>query len=164
MSVLAVVADLDQVRPILGWAITFAKVKNHPLTVLCWSYSPVPEYPLLAEDQVSEENDDLVEATERFLSEMSEHALLEYIKRTPEVELVACGRPSTLYDKADVVIVLSSPHPLPRSFADELTEICQREMGDSDLVVEVHCILNAWQDDDQGQSDPTHASQPAGEF
>jgi uncharacterized hydrophobic protein (TIGR00271 family) len=82
------------------------------------------------------------------LTEAVEHALVEHIERTPEVELVASGRPSPLYDQADVVVVISSPDPLPRSFSDELAEICRREMGEPELVVEVHCFRNAWQDED----------------
>jgi uncharacterized hydrophobic protein (TIGR00271 family) len=81
-------------------------------------------------------------------TEALDNALVAFIERTPEVELVLSGRPSALYDRADVVIILSSPEPLPRSFADALTEICRNEMGDPQLVVEVHCFLDAWQEND----------------
>lgn len=78
------------------------------------------------------------------LTRLTERALADFLKRSPGIELVASGRPSTLYDRADVVLVLSSSVPLSRSFSDELTEICKQEMENPDLIVEIHCFLNAW--------------------
>ena len=79
------------------------------------------------------------------LTKKVEEALIEYVGKTPDVEIVATGRPSTLHDKADVVIFLATPHPLLESYAEELVEIVHREMGDEGLVVEVHCLQEAWQ-------------------
>ena len=72
-----------------------------------------------------------------------EEALVEHIKKKPDVELVASGRPSTLHDKADVVVFLMTPHALPETYGQELTEIVRREMEDPELVVEVHCLQQA---------------------
>lgn len=82
------------------------------------------------------------------LTQLTEQALGDFLERSPEIELVASGRPSTLHDKADVVLVLSSPQPLSSSFKDELVEICRMQMQNAELVVEVHCFLDAWTDED----------------
>ncbi len=89
------------------------------------------------------------------LTKIVEHSLVEYIERTPGVQLVASGRPSTLHSESDVVIVLSSPKRLRPEYAAQLIEICRREMGDPDLVVEVHCFLDAWQQ----ETDPSPEEQ-----
>ncbi len=78
------------------------------------------------------------------LTKAVEEAVVEYIKRTPEVDLLAAGRPASMHHKADVVIVLTSPRSLSESFGDEIVEIVQREMDDEDLVVEIHCLREAW--------------------
>lgn len=72
-------------------------------------------------------------------------ALVEYIEKTPDLELIASGRPSSAKDQADVVLVLASPSPLSESYADALIEIVRREMGDASLSVKVHCLQEAWQ-------------------
>ncbi len=72
-------------------------------------------------------------------------ALVEYIERTPDLELIASGRPSSAQDQADVVLVLASPDPLSESYADKLIEIVRREMDDEALIVKVHCLQEAWQ-------------------
>ena len=72
-------------------------------------------------------------------------ALVEYIEKTPNLELIASGRPSSPQDQADVVLVLASPSPLSESYADELIAIVRREMDDETLVVKVHCLQEAWQ-------------------
>ena len=72
-------------------------------------------------------------------------ALVEYIEKRPDLELIASGRPSSEQDQADVVLVLASPSPLSQSYAEELIEIVRREMGDQSLSVKVHCLLEAWQ-------------------
>jgi uncharacterized hydrophobic protein (TIGR00271 family) len=78
------------------------------------------------------------------LTKAVEEALADHVRRTPDVALVATGRPSSLHAKSDVVIVLSSPHSLPESYADKLIEIVRREMEDEELVVEVHCVQGIW--------------------
>lgn len=72
-------------------------------------------------------------------------ALVEYIERTPELQIVAAGRPSALHANSDVVIVLTTPYSLPESYAEELVKIVRREMDDPSLIVEVHCLQEAWQ-------------------
>ena len=80
------------------------------------------------------------------LTEAVEQAVVKHIElKRPEAELVAAGRPSSLHNEADVIIVLTSPRDLPESFGDEIVDIVQREMEDEELVVEVHCLQEAWQ-------------------
>jgi hypothetical protein len=79
------------------------------------------------------------------LTKAVEEAVVEHIERTPDVDLVAAGRPSSLHAKADVVIVVMSPKPLPESFGDELVAIVRREMEDEELAVKVHCLQEAGQ-------------------
>lgn len=81
------------------------------------------------------------------LTKALDRALVNFIESyAADVELVVSGRPSALYDRADVVLVLSSPHPLPKTFAYQLQQICRDEMEEPELVVEVHCFLDAWKD------------------
>ncbi len=79
------------------------------------------------------------------LTKSVEEAVVKHIKRNPGVALVAAGRPASLHDTADVVVVVTSPRPLPESFGDELIEIVRREMEDEELAVEVHCLQAAGQ-------------------
>ncbi len=79
------------------------------------------------------------------LTKAVEEAVVEHVERLPEVELLAAGRPASLHDEADVVIIVTSPRSLPESFGDEIIEIVRREMEDEELVVEVHCLQEAWQ-------------------
>ena len=78
-----------------------------------------------------------------------EDALTEHVEKTPFVEMVASGRPASQHDPSDVIIFLTSPYRLPSAYADELKEIVRREMSDPELVVEVHCLQEAWRDPDQ---------------
>jgi uncharacterized hydrophobic protein (TIGR00271 family) len=79
------------------------------------------------------------------LTKAAEDALVEHIAKTPSIDLLASGRPSSLHARADVVLVLATPEPIPESYADQLVEIVRREMHDEELVVEVHCLQAAWQ-------------------
>lgn len=74
-------------------------------------------------------------------------SLIKHIEQTPSLELIAAARPSARHDRADVVIFLSSPEPLPRSYADGVIKICRDEMKAPELIVEVHCLRNAWLED-----------------
>jgi len=74
-----------------------------------------------------------------------QEALVEYIEKTPKLELIASGRPSSEHDEADVVLVLASPSPLSESYADELIRIVRHEMDNEELLVKVHCLREAWQ-------------------
>jgi hypothetical protein len=79
------------------------------------------------------------------LTKSVDDALWKYLRQKPGIEIVASGRPSSLYDRADILIVLSAPEPIDRDFAEGLVDICRTEMSAPDLVVEIHCFLNAWQ-------------------
>ena len=78
------------------------------------------------------------------LTKSVKEAVVEHIELTPEVELVAAGRPSSLHDESDVVIILMSPRPLDDSLAHELRDLVRLEMSDPTLIVEVHCLQEAW--------------------
>ncbi|MGI9471728.1 MAG: TIGR00341 family protein [Rubripirellula sp.] len=79
------------------------------------------------------------------LTKSVDDALWKYLRQKPGIEIVASGRPSSLFDRADVVIVLSAPEPIDRDFAEGLVDICRTEMSAPELAVEIHCFLNAWQ-------------------
>lgn len=77
-----------------------------------------------------------------------EEALTSHVNKTPEVELIASGRPSSAQRTADVVIVLASPYPLPLSYADGIVKVVHDEMEDDTLIVHVHCVQEAWYPDE----------------
>ena len=81
-------------------------------------------------------------------------ALIAHLETLPDVELVAEGRPSSVHDPADVVIFLTSPAPLPTAHANAVVEIVRREMGDQQLIVEVHCLRSGWVEADGPTSNP----------
>jgi hypothetical protein len=74
-------------------------------------------------------------------------AILNKIDTKPGVELLLIGRPGIPReeDPIDVGIVISSDGPLPRSYADELTEIVRAKMQDPELNVRVECVANGWE-------------------
>lgn len=72
MGVLAIVKDSENADVLLHWAATYSIAHKTPLTVLCWSYSPIVKYPLLADADDLLENDQLVESTEKLLQELGE--------------------------------------------------------------------------------------------
>ena len=74
-------------------------------------------------------------------------AILNKIDTKPGVELLLIGRPGIPreQDPIDVGIVISSDRPLPRSYADELSEIVRAKMQDSELNVRVECVANGWE-------------------
>lgn len=78
------------------------------------------------------------------LTSAVQNALEAHLRKTPDVDLVASGIPSSLDAEADVVIFLTTPKPLSESYADELTKIVRMEFGDPSLVVKVHCLQEAW--------------------
>ena len=43
MAILALVTKSDEIRLVVPWAAEFARVRNTPLTVLCWTYSPLDQ-------------------------------------------------------------------------------------------------------------------------
>ena len=61
-----------------------------------------------------------------------------------QIDVIDICAPSALHADADVLIVLASPDPLPRSYADDLIKIVRDEMDDNKSVVEVHCVQTAW--------------------
>lgn len=73
-------------------------------------------------------------------------ALEAHIEQTPQLELIAAGRPSSPHDPTDVVVILGTPGTLDPQFGSELIEIVHRTMNNDSLVVEVHCIRELWQE------------------
>ena len=78
------------------------------------------------------------------LTKAVEDAVVKFIKGVPDAELIAAGRPSSLHRDADVIIIVASPRDLPESFGEQLVDIVHKEMGDDELIVEVHCLQEAW--------------------
>lgn len=74
-------------------------------------------------------------------------AIIERVARDRDVNLILIGRPgiSSDVDPIDVGIVLSSAHPLPASYGDELTEIVREKMDNDEVVVWVTCLQSGWQ-------------------
>jgi uncharacterized hydrophobic protein (TIGR00271 family) len=73
-------------------------------------------------------------------------ALERHIDQALDVEIIAGGQPASQHARSDVVLILTSPHKLPNDYADQLVEIVRREMANPSLVVEVHCLQEAWQE------------------
>jgi len=73
-------------------------------------------------------------------------ALKEHIQESPDVELLSAGVPSSPHDPSDVVVVLGAPRELDPAYAQELIDVVRHEMKSPDLVVEVHCIRELWQE------------------
>ena len=78
------------------------------------------------------------------LTHAVEEAVVQHIQRTPGVDLVVAGRPSSLHSESDVIIVVASSEQIPETFGDELADIVQHEMDDDELTVEVHCLQESW--------------------
>jgi hypothetical protein len=72
-------------------------------------------------------------------------AVEDYVRQLPDVRIVAAGRPSSLYADSDVEIFLTSPKPMPRSYATDIIAIVQHEMNDPELIVNVIGLKNEWQ-------------------
>lgn len=70
--------------------------------------------------------------------------LVAEVERLPGVQVVSCGRPGSVSDSADIVIVLASDGPVDDELANRLAEIVRREMKAPDLIVEVFCLDNRW--------------------
>jgi uncharacterized hydrophobic protein (TIGR00271 family) len=71
--------------------------------------------------------------------------LHKYVATIPELELLTAGRPASEYSDADVMIVLTSPRPISRRYAERIAEIVRRTVGDDTLKVVVHGLLEAWE-------------------
>jgi len=72
-------------------------------------------------------------------------ALVEYVATLPDVRIVAAGRPSSAHALSDVVVFLTSPRLMPRSYAKKIVAIVRREMGDQELIVNVVGLKNEWE-------------------
>jgi uncharacterized hydrophobic protein (TIGR00271 family) len=83
------------------------------------------------------------------LTKAVEDALAKHIAQDPDVHIVATGRPSSSHDQADVVVVISSPEWLPRTYATSIIDLVRRELHDDNVVVEVHCLREGWQQDEE---------------
>lgn len=72
--------------------------------------------------------------------------LLKHVMDDPDVRILLIGRPGIPceIDPVDVGIIISSEHPLPRSYGEELAAIVRDEMQNPNLVVRVECVANNW--------------------
>ncbi len=68
-----------------------------------------------------------------------------YVAEVPDLELAFAGKPASEFSTADVVIMLTSPKPLPRKYARDLVRIVRDTVGDQELDVVVHGLLEAWE-------------------
>ena len=71
-------------------------------------------------------------------------AVVDEIEKEHGFQLITGGRPSSKFDRADVVLVLSAPEQIDSTLEDRLKEIVRREMKDDQLKVEIHCLKNYW--------------------
>ncbi len=71
-------------------------------------------------------------------------ALEAFVEQQRDVALISAGRPGSLHASADVIVVLSSPHPVPYSLADQITKLIRARTHNPDLVVAVHCVREGW--------------------
>lgn len=84
--------------------------------------------------------------------------LHKYVESIPHLELLTAGKPASAYSTADVIIVLTSTQPLSQKYAEEVVRIVRQQMGDENLEVVVHGLLEAWETVDTGEQEV-----PAGE-
>ena len=68
-------------------------------------------------------------------------------EKRPGVQLIASGRPASGHDNADVVLFLSAPHDVDPNLRRILEKVVRQTLNDENLVIEVHCLRNAWPDD-----------------
>ncbi|WDE95870.1 TIGR00341 family protein [Lentisphaera profundi] len=73
-------------------------------------------------------------------------SIIHYIETLPDVELLLHGRPGSEADPTDVMIILASSVRMPKVYIDELTRIVRRQMGDENLIIEVHALRDGWRD------------------
>jgi uncharacterized hydrophobic protein (TIGR00271 family) len=105
MTVLAVISDESAIPLVLPWACAFAKARSLPLTVACWTHSP-----LVSSDDSDRQSEDLAEAAREYLSDSgisappevfgvsgpSEASAVIGIARQKDVDLiVAAGKDAT---------------------------------------------------------------------
>ena len=65
-------------------------------------------------------------------------AIVEYIEKLDDVELLLHGRPGSPSDPTDVMIILASKQRMSHRYEDELKSIVRKELNDYNLKVEVH--------------------------
>jgi uncharacterized hydrophobic protein (TIGR00271 family) len=73
-------------------------------------------------------------------------ALERHVAKDPDVQLIAAGKPSSLRDRADVIIILGAPRDLDRNYAQPIIDLLRHEMRNDQLKVEIHCIRELWQE------------------
>ena len=69
----------------------------------------------------------------------------QYVETVPDLELVSAGKPASDYSSADVILVLTSSKLLTQKYAEDLVRIVRDEIGDQELEVVVHGLLEAWE-------------------
>jgi uncharacterized hydrophobic protein (TIGR00271 family) len=71
--------------------------------------------------------------------------LHKYVEDYPDLELLMAGKPASKFSTADVIIVLTSPRPLSRKYAEDMVRIVRETLGDEELEIVVHGLLEAWE-------------------
>ena len=82
------------------------------------------------------------------LTQAVAEAIEDYVRKLPDVRIVAAGRPSSLYAEADVQIYLTSPRLMPRSYANDIMAIVRGKMNNPELIVNVIGLKNEWQQEE----------------
>ena len=129
MGVLAIVKDSENADVLLHWAATYSIARNTPLTVLCWSYSPIVKYPLLADADDLVENDQLVEVTENLLQELGE-ALPDFAVEEATVQRAI----DPDYVSSAIAEIRAGNHHLVLGFADHEEIQTDTLYGDEPLL------------------------------
>ena len=82
------------------------------------------------------------------LTRVVDDALAELIADDDDVHIIATGRPSSVHDPADIVVVISSHKWLDRTYAENITQLIREKLHDDSVIVEVHCVREGWGRDD----------------
>ena len=80
------------------------------------------------------------------LTKQVDNAIQAFVAKRKDVSIIATGRPASPHDKADVLIVLATTDPLPRSYGDKLIAIVRKQLDQPNAVVSIHCVREAWVD------------------
>jgi uncharacterized hydrophobic protein (TIGR00271 family) len=78
------------------------------------------------------------------LTKIVERAITAFVEKDPRIEIIATGRLGSIHATKDVIIVLTSPDPLPRSYADKIIALVHKKMDDDTLKIAVYCVQDAW--------------------
>jgi hypothetical protein len=88
MAILALITKSEEIRLVVSWGAEFAKARSSPLTVTCWTYSPLAQ----PEDE-STERDSLVAEVRRFVEESGGSGSLSQLATSGKIEIHGIRHP-----------------------------------------------------------------------